>query len=230
MPRPCSAPATRAVPGTSPRRSSTRVRASSTRSAACSATPARSRALPISVQSTGMGCPTAGIVYEELDPAGGDADRPRRHVRCASPMACAMADTVIAISATADDTTALQYADMARLRADARRSRWPRRRRDSVASRCRGARRADRHVRRSSTTPTQANVARWKRPRPPRHRDGSGDALRGGCRARRRGAGDDDRQRHHQRLGEESERISDDELKRGVDAMMRLACRGRASS
>ena len=36
---------------------------------------------PISVQSTGMGCPSAGIVFEELVMLGADAADPRRHVR-----------------------------------------------------------------------------------------------------------------------------------------------------
>lgn len=66
---------------------------------------------PISVQSTGMGCPSAGIVYEELAQLGA-----RRLVRVGTCGAIAdglaMADTVIAMSASAVDTTALQYAGM----------------------------------------------------------------------------------------------------------------------
>lgn len=65
---------------------------------------------PISVQSTGMGCPSAGIVFEELATLGG-----RRLVRVGTCGAIgagmAMADTVVAMSATADDTTPIRYAD-----------------------------------------------------------------------------------------------------------------------
>jgi DeoD family purine-nucleoside phosphorylase len=64
---------------------------------------------PISVQSTGMGSPTIGIVAEELVMLG-----VRRMVRVGTCGAIgadmAMADTVIAMSATADDETARRYA------------------------------------------------------------------------------------------------------------------------
>src|SRR6478609_5342777 len=63
---------------------------------------------PISVQSTGMGCPSAGIVYEELVQLGctrlirvGTCGALQEHLR--------MADTVIGVSATADDSTPLRY-------------------------------------------------------------------------------------------------------------------------
>lgn len=66
---------------------------------------------PISVQTTGMGCPSAGIVFEELVMLG-----VRRMVRVGT---CGglqdhmkMGDTVVAITATADDTTPLRYAQM----------------------------------------------------------------------------------------------------------------------
>ncbi|WP_116995964.1 purine-nucleoside phosphorylase [Desertimonas flava] len=66
---------------------------------------------PISVQSTGMGCPSAGIVYEELVQLG-----VTRMIRVGTCGAIAdglqMADTVVAVSASAVDTTALQYAGM----------------------------------------------------------------------------------------------------------------------
>jgi 5'-methylthioadenosine phosphorylase/purine-nucleoside phosphorylase len=68
-------------------------------------------ARPISVQSTGMGCPSAGIVYEELIQLG--AERLIRVGTCgAIAEGLAMADTVIALSASAVDTTALLYAAM----------------------------------------------------------------------------------------------------------------------
>jgi len=66
---------------------------------------------PISVQSTGMGCPSAGIVFEELIMLGA-----RRLVRvgtCGGLRAdVAMGDTVIAITASADDQSPLRYAQM----------------------------------------------------------------------------------------------------------------------
>ena len=66
---------------------------------------------PISVQSTGMGCPSAGIVFEELIQLGA-----RRLVRVGtcgglSGIGLRLADTVIAMSATCEDTTPLRYAD-----------------------------------------------------------------------------------------------------------------------
>lgn len=67
---------------------------------------------PLSVQSTGMGCPSAGIVFEELVMLG-----VRRMVRVGTcgglGDGVAMGDTVIAASASADDPTPLRYADMA---------------------------------------------------------------------------------------------------------------------
>ncbi|MGA1436401.1 MAG: purine-nucleoside phosphorylase [Ilumatobacteraceae bacterium] len=63
---------------------------------------------PISVQTTGMGCPSAGIVFEELAQLGA-----RRFVRvgtCGGLLkGMRMGDTVIAMSATADDSTPLRY-------------------------------------------------------------------------------------------------------------------------
>lgn len=66
---------------------------------------------PISVQTTGMGCPSAGIVFEELVQLG-----VRRLVRVGTcgglGEGMQMGDTVIALSATADDTTPLRYVKM----------------------------------------------------------------------------------------------------------------------
>src|SRR5262245_22185445 len=66
---------------------------------------------PITVQSTGMGCPSAGIVFEELIQLGA-----RRLVRVGTcgglgGIGLRLADTVIALSATCEDTTPLRYAD-----------------------------------------------------------------------------------------------------------------------
>ena len=66
---------------------------------------------PISVQTTGMGCPSAGIVFEELVMLG--ATRLLRVGTCgALKDGARMADTVVALSATADDQNALRYAQM----------------------------------------------------------------------------------------------------------------------
>ncbi len=66
---------------------------------------------PISVQTTGMGCPSAGIVFEELAMLG-----VRRLVRVGTcgglKDGMQMGDTVIGLSATAEDTTPLRYAQM----------------------------------------------------------------------------------------------------------------------
>lgn len=64
---------------------------------------------PISVQTTGMGCPSAGIVVEELIMLGA-----RRLIRVGTSGglgdSMAMADIVVATAATADDATPLRYA------------------------------------------------------------------------------------------------------------------------
>jgi 5'-methylthioadenosine phosphorylase/purine-nucleoside phosphorylase len=66
---------------------------------------------PISVQTTGMGCPSAGIVFEELVMLG--AKRLIRVGTCGGlKPGMSMGDTVIAISATAEDETPLRIAKM----------------------------------------------------------------------------------------------------------------------
>ncbi len=66
---------------------------------------------PISVQATGMGTPSAGIVFEELVMLG--ATRLVRVGTCGGLQpAMAMGDTVVGISASADDQTPLRYAAM----------------------------------------------------------------------------------------------------------------------
>ena len=63
---------------------------------------------PISVQSTGMGCPSAAIVYEELIQLG--AQRLIRIGTCgALQPRMGMADTVVAVASTPSDQTALTY-------------------------------------------------------------------------------------------------------------------------
>jgi len=65
----------------------------------------------ISVQSTGMGCPSAGIVFEELIMCG--AQRLIRVGTCGAIGAgMKMADTVIGLAASTDDGAPLRYADV----------------------------------------------------------------------------------------------------------------------
>ena len=61
---------------------------------------------PISVQTTGMGCPSAGIVCEELVMLG--ATLIRVGTCGALKDGAQMADTVVALSATADDQSPLR--------------------------------------------------------------------------------------------------------------------------
>jgi DeoD family purine-nucleoside phosphorylase len=66
---------------------------------------------PISVQSTGMGCPSAGIVIEELIQLG--VTRLVRVGTCGGlGDDMAMGDTVVGLSASSDDQTPLRYAGM----------------------------------------------------------------------------------------------------------------------
>ena len=66
---------------------------------------------PISVQSTGMGCPSAGIVFEELIMLG--ATRLVRVGTCGGlGDGIAMGDTVVGLAASSDDRTPLRYAGM----------------------------------------------------------------------------------------------------------------------
>ena len=66
---------------------------------------------PISVQSTGMGCPSAGIVFEELIMLG--ATRLVRVGTCGGlGDGMAMGDTVIGAVASSDDQTPFRYAQM----------------------------------------------------------------------------------------------------------------------
>jgi 5'-methylthioadenosine phosphorylase/purine-nucleoside phosphorylase len=66
---------------------------------------------PISVQSTGMGCPSAGIVFEELIMLG--ATRLIRVGTCGGlGDGMAMGDTVIGVAASSDDQTPFRYAAM----------------------------------------------------------------------------------------------------------------------
>ena len=154
---------------------------------------------PISVQSTGMGCPSAGIVYEELIQLG--AIRLLRVGTCgAIGTGMAMADLVIGVTASAVDTTALQYAGMdgyAPAATFALAETAARLGREGKGARAHGP---DRDVG-PVLRPRPAEHCALEAHRPPGHRDGGGDALHGRCGARGGGTGDDDGERPGDRVG-----------------------------
>jgi purine-nucleoside phosphorylase len=177
---------------------------------------------PISVQATGMGCPSAAIVFEELIMLG--ATRLIRVGTCGALQdSMRMGDTVIAVSATADDTTALRYAQQVGFAATATFSLA------ATAAALGRAERANVHVGPIVTSalfydPDTTTVARWK------HLghlgiDMEASVLYAIAAVKRiEGLAIMTVSDLLEESGE-SERISDEELKRGVDDMMRLACR-----
>lgn len=175
----------------------------------------------ISVQSTGMGCPSAGIVYEELIMLGA-----RRLVRVGTCGAIqdtmAMGDTVIGLSASADDATPLRYADMVGYASAATFALV------ADAVRLGEASGATVHVGPIVTSsmfydPDASNMARWKRLG---HLGIEMEAAMLYTIAAVRGIEALAMMTVSDLVGEgTSERIGDHELRRGVDDMMRLACR-----
>jgi DeoD family purine-nucleoside phosphorylase len=177
---------------------------------------------PISVQTTGMGCPSSGIVFEELIMLG--ATRLVRVGTCGGlGDQMSMGDTVIAISASAEDATPLSYAQMpgyaptatfelARTAAD-------------LASETG----ATAHIGSIVTSgvfynPDMTAYGRWKRLG---HIGVEMEAAMMYTIAAVKGIEALAVMTVSDLLGDtgESVRISDAELARGVDAMMRLACR-----
>ena len=175
---------------------------------------------PISVQTTGMGCPSAAIVFEELVMLG--ATRMMRVGTCgAIKDGVDMGDTVIAVSATATDETPLQYAQLA-----------------SYAPACTFelAETAARLSREQGTTvhlgpvvtsglfyePDKSSIARFKRVG---HIAVEMEVAMLYTIAAVHGVEALGIMTVSDLLSESgSKRISDEELKQGVDAMMRLAC------
>ena len=177
---------------------------------------------PISVQSTGMGSASAGIVFEELVMLGA-----RRLIRVGTCGALRdgveMGDTVIGISATADDPGALRVAQL-----------------DSYAPAATFelAETAARLSRESGATvhvgpivtsgvfydPDPTMFARWKRTG---HVGVEMEAAMMYTIAAVHGIEALAMMTVSDLLEDsgETSRISDEELRRGVDAMMRLACR-----
>lgn len=177
---------------------------------------------PISVQATGMGSPSAGIVFEELVMLGA-----RRLVRVGT---CGglrdgmrMGDTVIAVSATADDTAALRYAQMASYAPAATFALV------EAAARLSREQGATVHAGPVVTSslfydPDRTTFARWKRAG---HVGVEMEAAMMYTIAAVHRIEALAIMTVSDLLAEtgESERIGDEELRRGVDAMMRLACR-----
>ena len=176
---------------------------------------------PISVQTTGMGCPSAGIVFEELVMLG--ATRLIRVGTCgALKDGAELADTVVALSATCDDHAPLRYAQL-----------------DAYAPACSFdlAEAAVRLSREQGTTvhvgpivssgvfydPDKTAFARWKRVG---HLGVEMEAAIMYTIAAVHGIEALAIMNVSDLLFEsgDSKRISDDDLKQGVDSMMRIAC------
>ena len=177
---------------------------------------------PISVQTTGMGCPSAGIVFEELVQLG--AKRLVRVGTCGGLGAgMQMGDTVIGVSASCDDSTPLRYAQMAGYAPTAT---FTLAETAAALSRHDGA---TVHVGPIVTSglfydPDPGTFAAWKRTG---HIGVEMEAAMMYTVAAVHGLEALAMMTVSDVLGEDgsSVRISDEELKRGVDAMMRLACR-----
>ncbi len=176
---------------------------------------------PISVQTTGMGCPSAGIVFEELVMLG--AKRLIRVGTCGGlKNGIRMGDTVIALSATAEDTSALRYAQMA--------SYAPAATFELAETAARLSRQQGATVRVGPVVtsgvfydPDHTTIARWKRVG---HIGVEMEAAMMYTIAAVHGIQALAMMTVSDLLGEdgETERISDEALKQGVDDMMRLAC------
>lgn len=177
---------------------------------------------PISVQSTGMGCPSSGIVFEEL--AMLDVRRFVRVGTCGGLKdGMRMGDTVIGISATAEDTTPLRYAQMPSYAPAATFELA------ETAARLSREHGATVHVGPIVTSgvfydPDPGTFARWKRTG---HIGVEMEAAMMYTVAAIKGLEALAMMTVSDILEESGEttRISDEELKRGVDDMMRLACR-----
>jgi DeoD family purine-nucleoside phosphorylase len=177
---------------------------------------------PISVQTTGMGCPSAGIVFEELVMLG--AARLIRVGTCGGLRdGMRMGDTVVGISATADDQTPLRYAQMAGYAPTATFELA------EAAARLAREGGATVHVGPIVTSglfydPDPTTFGRWKRLG---HVGVEMEAAMLYTIGAVKGIETLAIMTVSDLLGEtgESERTSDEELRRGVDDMMRLACR-----
>jgi DeoD family purine-nucleoside phosphorylase len=177
---------------------------------------------PISVQTTGMGCPSSGIVFEELIMLG--AERLVRVGTCGGLLdGMQMGDTVIAVSASAEDATPLRYAQMDGYASTATFTLA------ETAARLSREHGATVHVGPIVTSgvfydPDPTAYARWKRLG---HLGVEMEAAMMYTIAAVKGIEALAMMTVSDLLGESGDtvRIGDEELKRGVDEMMRLACR-----
>ncbi len=177
---------------------------------------------PISVQTTGMGCPSSGIVFEELIMLG--ATRLIRVGSCGGLLdGIQMGDTVIGLSASAEDSTPLRYAQMDGYAPTATFSLA------EAAVRLSREHGATVHVGPIVTSgvfydPDPTTFKRWKRLG---HVGVEMEAAMMYTIAAVKGIEALAMMTVSDLLGEEGDsvRISDDDLKRGVDDMMRIACR-----
>lgn len=176
---------------------------------------------PISVQTTGMGCPSAGIVFEELAMLG--AQRLIRVGTCGGLKdGMRMGDTVIGIAATAEDLTPLRYVQLDSYAPTATFELA------EAAARLSREQGATVHVGTILTSgvfydPDPGTFARWKRTG---HIGVEMEAAMMYAVAAIRGLEALAMMTVSDLLEESGDttRISDEELKRGVDSMMRLAC------
>ena len=177
---------------------------------------------PISVQSTGMGCPSAGIVFEELIMLG--ATRLVRVGTCGGlGDGMAMGDTVVGLAASSDDQTPLRYAAMAGYAPSATFALV-----EAAARLSRESSAGAVHVGPVVTSglfydPDPTTFARWKRLG---HIGVEMEAAMMYTIAAVKGIESLAIMTVSDLLGESGDtvRISDDELKVGVDQMMRLSC------
>lgn len=177
---------------------------------------------PISVQSTGMGCPSAGIVFEELIMLG--ATRLVRVGTCGGlGDGMAMGDTVVAIAASSDDQTPLRYAAMDGYAPSATFSLV-----ETAARLARERSSGAVHVGPVVTSglfydPDPGTFARWKRLG---HVGVEMEAAMMYTIAAVKGVEALGIMTVSDMLGEQGEtvRISDEDLKAGVDRMMRISC------
>jgi 5'-methylthioadenosine phosphorylase/purine-nucleoside phosphorylase len=177
---------------------------------------------PISVQSTGMGCPSVAIVVEELIMLG--ATRLVRVGTCGGlGDHMAMGDTVIGVSASSDDQTPLRYAAMEGYAPSATFTLTETAARLSRAESARAV-----HVGPIVTSglfydPDPTTFARWKRLG---HIGVEMEAAMIYTIAAIKGVEALAIMTVSDLLGEsgDTERISDEELKAGIDQMMRISC------
>jgi 5'-methylthioadenosine phosphorylase/purine-nucleoside phosphorylase len=177
---------------------------------------------PISVQSTGMGCPSAGIVFEELITLG--ATRLVRVGTCGGlGERMTMGDTVVALAASSDDRTPLRYAMMGGYAPSATYSLV-----ETAAGLSREGTERAVHVGPIVTSglfydPDPTTFARWKRLG---HLGVEMEAAMLYTIAAVKGVEALAMMTVSDLLGDDggTVRIGDDEFKRGVDQMMRISC------